>query len=623
MFSLRRLVVAISTILVAFSGGQVIGQTTKPAGQVIRSITPLADGLGVYRPNQPITWNVHLSESGMGTHVSFVVRNWQGEAKQEGQNLRASDTDLRIVCNIFELGWFELTVTLLDSAGHVLDKKTSAFTIEPQAHSSGRYFHYAISSHSARYSGTDFDNEIRLLADSGADIVRTDLSWGAIQPSANEWNYQGFDKLVDALASHQIEVQGILGYTARWATTGDPNDKDFNKWSRAAPKLDSYVAFAKASVNHYKGRIRFWEIWNEPDIGFWQSPTEKYIELFNATSKAIKQANPDTQVLNGGLAMVARQPNPNFIRDFLKGADTTYWDIWAYHDYQTFPQMLSRNREHQQLYKSKGVSIPTWINEGGFHDLNAGGEDEQALTLVKKYATAPALGLSAYFWYDFRDDGVDPKEPEHHFGLVKHDFSPKPAFAAYQVLVNQLANRKFEAQLTDVPAGVFAHLYRGGDASTENVLVLWREGKNRSTPVWLDVPAATTSAYDMMGNPLPCISYASGSLFSIGDAPLYLHFHGRNVVPQIKPILSTPDKVVLAAGAPSEVAIQVLNPSKFPAEVAISLKSNTSGITFTPAEQKLTIAPNQSATFRAKASILSSLGSSSGTVTVRSLMTGS
>jgi len=590
---------------------------------IIKSITPVVDGLSVYRPNQPIAWNVHINEPGLGTRVSFVIRNWKGEVKQERQNLRVSDADLRIVCNVSELGWFELTVILLDSTGRVLDKKTSTFTIEPQTHSSGRYFHYAISSHTAHYSGTEFDNEIRLLADSGADIVRTDLNWGTIQPGPNTWNYQSMDKVVDALAAHQIEVQGILDYTARWATTDDPNDKDINKWSRVAPKLDPYVAFATTSVNHYKGRIRFWEIWNEPDIGFWQSPTEKYVELFNTTSKAIKQANPDTLILNGGFAMVIRQPNPNFIHDFLNGVDTTHWDIWAYHDYQTFSQMLSRNREHQQLYRSKGISIPTWINEGGFHDLNAGGENEQALTLAKKYTTAPALGVNAYFWYDLRDDGVNPKEPEDHFGLVKHDFSPKPAFAAFQVVVDQLANRKFEKQLTDVPAGVFAHLYRGGDASADNVLALWREGKNHSTPMWLDLPAVTTSAYDMMGNLLPSISYASGLLLNIDDAPLYLHFPGSRVVPQIKPILSTPDKVVLASGAPSELSIQILNPSKFPTKVAMSLQSNIPGITFVPSKQKLTIAPNQSAIFSTKASISMLVNSASGTVTVRSLATGS
>ena len=623
MVFLRQAVAVIGAIFIVLSSNWAIAQTTKPVALSLASLTPVDGGIGVYQPNQPIVWNIRLSQAGTDTHVSFVVRDWQGNIEQEGHDLLASGGDLQIVCALKRLGWFELTVTLLDSSNHVQDKKMAAFSIEPQAHSAGKYFHYGISSHTAQYAGTNFEDEIRLLAGSGADIIRTDFSWNAIQPNSVTWNFQNFDKLVDALAAQRIEVQGILSYTARWATTGDPNDKDFSKWARAAPKLGPYVAFATTSVNRYKGRVQFWEIWNEPDIGFWQSSTERYIELFNATSKAIKQAAPDARVLNGGLAMVARQPNPNFIRDFLKGADTTHWDIWAYHDYQTFPQMLSRNSEHQRLYKSEGVSIPVWINEGGFHDLNTGGENEQAVTLVKKYTAAPALGVSAYFWYDLRDDGTDPKEPEHHFGLARHNFSPKPAFTAYQVLIDQVSNSKFAMQLTDVPAGVFAYLYRGGKANDENVLVLWREGKNRLTPVWLDIPVAAVSAYDIMGNPLPSVSYAAGSLLSIGDKPLYLHFRGASLVPKVEQIVSTPDKIVLARGAPAEVSVQVSNPSKRPKKTTLSLQSNTSGITFAPINQTLAIPPNQVTVFHSKALIQASSNSPSGTVTVRAEEAGS
>lgn len=610
--------VAISIVLVTTSNHWMAAQESKPTSGSLLTVAPRDGGFGIYRPGEPIVWNVRLNQSGTNFHASYVVRDWRGEVQEEGDDLRATDGGVQIICKPKRLGWFELTVKLLDSSNHVQDQKSTTFSIEPQTHSPRRYFHYGISSHTAQYSGKDFDGEIRLLADSGADIVRTDFSWNTIQPSPEAWNYQVFDKLVDSLAVHKIEAQAILSYTARWATTGDPNDKDFSEWARVAPKLNPYVTFATKSVNHYKGRVRFWEIWNEPDIGFWQSPTEKYTELFNATSKAIKQASPEVSVLNGGFAMVSRQPNPNFIHDFLKGADPAHWDIWAYHDYQTFPQMLSRNREHQQLYKTEGISIPVWINEGGFHDLNTGGENEEAITLVKKYTAAPVLGVSAYIWYDLRDDGVSPKEPEHHFGLAHHDFHPKPAFAAYQVLVHQVANRRFEKQLADVPAGVFALLYRGDKPGDENVLVLWREGKDRSTPLWLNLPITTTSAYDIMGNPLPCISYASGSLLNVSDTPLYLHFRGLDV-PQIRPVLSTPDNIVLAAGSPTEVSAQILNPSNHTEKTSISIQAKAQGVTFAPANQMLTIAPNQAAAFHTQASLAPSADTTSGMVTIRAL----
>ena len=40
------------------------------------------------------------------------------------------------------------------------------------------------------------------------------------------------------------------------------------------------------------------------------------------------------------------------------------------------------------------------------------------------------------------DDGLDPEEPEHHFGIVRHDFSPKPSFQAIAVFASLFANKR-------------------------------------------------------------------------------------------------------------------------------------------------------------------------------------
>lgn len=586
-----------------------IAQPPKSASTAaIESVSAEADVLGVYRPGEPIAWTVQLNRPASNTRVNYVVRDWRGEVKQEGKDLRPSDSRLRIACNLRELGWFELTVTLQDASGRALESRVLPFTIEPKSHSEGRFFRYGVCAHTAeRTDPGEVDKEIRLLGETGADITRMDVGWQSIQPRRDEWKYQDVDRVIDAITANHIEFQGIFDYTARWATTGDQNDKDPSRWSKVAPELDPYLAFVTKTVDRYKSRVRFWEIWNEPDIGiFWQSSTEKYVALFNATSKAIKEADPHARVLNGGLAMVSRQPNPDFIRDFLKSAALDSWDILAYHDYHTFPQMLSRNREHRQLYKSKGASIPTWVNEGGFHGLNPGGDREQAVTLVKKYATAPALGISGYFWYDLRDDGVNPNEPDDHYGLVNHDFSPKPALAAYQALVNQLADRKFVKQLENMPAGVFAQLYSGDRDNGDNVLVIWREGEDRSTPIWLNSPSGATAVFDMMGNLLPSRPYAAGALVNITDTPQYVHIQGPGALPQVMPILSSAERVVLTPGAPSEVSIRYLNPSSVETKIKLSFRSDSPDVTLAPAEQILTIPPWQTVTARTKASVAAS-----------------
>jgi len=64
-----------------------------------------------------------------------------------------------------------------------------------------------------------------------------------------------------------------------------------------------FTDFLKRWVGHFKNRVKFWEVWNEPDQGWvWQGGTELYSVLLRDAYLAIKEADPDARVLNGGFA---------------------------------------------------------------------------------------------------------------------------------------------------------------------------------------------------------------------------------------------------------------------------------------------------------------------------------
>ena len=73
---------------------------------------------------------------------------------------------------------------------------------------------------------------------------------------------------------------------------------------------------------------------------------------------------------------------------------------------------------------------------GTFHGVSGScGEENQARYLVRSFAMALAMGVDAYFWYEFRAEEKDPFYSEHHFGLTHGDFAPKPAYGAYRNFV--------------------------------------------------------------------------------------------------------------------------------------------------------------------------------------------
>ena len=50
------------------------------------------------------------------------------------------------------------------------------------------------------------------------------------------------------------------------------------------PDLDAWREYVRTVADRYRGRIRYWEVWNEPDLGgFNQMSLEEYVQLQKAT----------------------------------------------------------------------------------------------------------------------------------------------------------------------------------------------------------------------------------------------------------------------------------------------------------------------------------------------------
>jgi xylan 1,4-beta-xylosidase len=84
---------------------------------------------------------------------------------------------------------------------------------------------------------------------------------------------------------------------------GDPYDdiytgwsyppNDYNKWAELIYQwvLHSVERYGKEEVESW-----YWELWNEPDIKYWQGTTEEYLKLYDFSADAVKRALPTAKV---------------------------------------------------------------------------------------------------------------------------------------------------------------------------------------------------------------------------------------------------------------------------------------------------------------------------------------
>ena len=80
---------------------------------------------------------------------------------------------------------------------------------------------------------------------------------------------------------------------------------EYENWGWATPPKDMrrWESLVEAVVDHLAHRYGaqrvsswYWELWNEPDIGYWQGSVEEYCHLHDVTVAAARRSLPGAWV---------------------------------------------------------------------------------------------------------------------------------------------------------------------------------------------------------------------------------------------------------------------------------------------------------------------------------------
>ena len=325
----------------------------------------------------------------------------------------------------------------------------------PSAASNGRE-RFGVSPDNLEFEGEATRNRtLDSLAAMGARWIRFDVKWDVIQHGGSDsFDFSRYDALAAAATARGFRILGTLAYAPRWARSEACKDS-FPCEPRDAGE---YARFAEATVAHFRGRVGHWEIWNEPNIsGFWRPKPNAaaYTALLKAAYPRIKAANPEAVVLAG-----ATSPAPDdgtqidevtFLEQVYAAGGGGRFDAWSHHPY-THPappgnvhpdsawyQMYGSKPNIRDVMRSHGDAAkqvwgteygpPTAGTPGSVSEATQAQWVTQAYNLWKSYDWAGPL-----FWYADRDQlptGAS-EDAWNYYGLLREDFSPKPAWSAYR-----------------------------------------------------------------------------------------------------------------------------------------------------------------------------------------------
>jgi polysaccharide biosynthesis protein PslG len=300
------------------------------------------------------------------------------------------------------------------------------------------------------------DRELDSMAAMGADWVRFDVKWSDVQwDGPASFNWSKYDPLVDSARARGLSVLANLAYSPTWARPGRTTDK-------FGPDTDerrhAYAAFTEAAVRHFAGRVSHWELWNEPNMSMFWTPRPNaahYAALIRDAYGRMKAAGPGAYVLAGATSPAdsngTRIDEVAFISAVYANGGRGRFDGWSHHPYTVDPSFAHpQNAWWQMAGTSPSIRSVMAANGDGAKQLwgtefgpptsgapNAMSEPAQAAQITEAYTTWNAYGWSGplfvYTQRDKRSYGASTDSFDY-YGMLRHDFSPKPVWSAYRAL---------------------------------------------------------------------------------------------------------------------------------------------------------------------------------------------
>ncbi len=316
----------------------------------------------------------------------------------------------------------------------------------------------------------------------GVKWARLQTGWARTERVRGEFDFRWLDDVVDNLLAVGVQPWFNLGYGNPLYIAGTPHETAVG-WAPMEPAArDAWVRYVRAIAGHFHGRVRHWELWNEPNIkAFWR-PREPdaaaYADLVKLTAPQIRRAIPDAVLIGGALAGLAG--SFDFLERALDAGLARHVQRISYHPYRALPE----NNYESEVRTLRGLlarygNLPIWQGENGAPSVKGGTghpfeldgtERQQAKWLLRRILTDLALSIELTSYFHLCDLpnyiwATGPSGKTQHMGLLRADYTPKPAYHAYQTLCALFDAGTSPADLLVAPAApdtkVAAFLRRG------------------------------------------------------------------------------------------------------------------------------------------------------------------
>ncbi len=340
--------------------------------------------------------------------------------------------------------------------------------------------------------------------------------WPIAEPEAGRWEFH--DVQVDAIHQAGMAVVGMLdGAPERVASRKRTGYFSMFHIPDLPGGVDQWRTYVRTVVGHYRGRIDYWEVWNEPWGQWWTGgggTPELFAELQRAAYTEAKQANPAMTIIG-----INTMRGNVWTDKILALTGTDCFDAFSFHDYSNgiaTGEQLQRQVEPFTAAMAKvGTPREQWNTEGGLSGVGSwytaatGGMPPrtQVAYAIRYDVCSMAAGVRAFCMYAVPGNGAMGQTT---YCCDEFDRAIRPVLAGRAVLAS-LVDGAGRPIRTQPQPGADCYTFPARDG--KSVSVWWgTDGQAHQVPV---TPA--TDVLDALGSP----KATSGGMITIDSEPVF------------------------------------------------------------------------------------------------------
>src|SRR5882762_261460 len=267
----------------------------------------------------------------------------------------------------------------------------------------------------------------------GIRLLDTHTTWAQLNPAPGVYDFAPLD-----LWLAKFQINGVISSdviysfqtTPRWAAANPNNSNCHVGPGSCEPPNDlnadgtgtnqHWKDFVTALSQHVAGRIRYWEVWNEPMFKPTFSGTPAQLVRMAKDLQAITQAQDSrAEILSPPGSDYRTGPSggcfaANTMSPYFAAGMGQYIDIVSFHAYiaysggadapENFVYEVSCIRQMMATYGQQNKRL--WATEGGWgRNTDLPDPDQQAAFVARSYLILRSLGVRRFYWYRWDNSG--------------------------------------------------------------------------------------------------------------------------------------------------------------------------------------------------------------------------